>query len=75
VSQFTVQEAAKMLETTTRSVAAKLRKLGYEVDKVEATASKAFSDEQEEALREFLTDTEGEYTFAEIAEKFADGGG
>jgi hypothetical protein len=73
VSQFTVQEAAKMLETTTRSVAAKLRKLGYEVDKVEATASKAFSDEQEEALREFLTDNEGEYTFAEIAEKFADG--
>jgi len=73
ISQHTVQEAAKMLETTSRSVAAKLRKLGYEVDKVESTATKAFSDEQEEAIREFLTDNEAEYTFAEIAEKFANG--
>lgn len=73
VTQDTVAEAAKMLDTTPRSVAAKLRKMGYDVAKVENTASKAFSDEQEEALREFLTDNEGEYTFAEIAEKFADG--
>lgn len=73
VSQDTVQEAAKMLETTTRSVAAKLRKMDYVVDKVENTSTKAFSDEQEEALRTFLADNEGDYTFAEIAEKFADG--
>ena len=73
VSQDTVAEAAKMLETTTRSVAAKLRKLGYEVDKVETVATKAFSEEQEEALKTFLADNEGEYTFAEIAAQFADG--
>jgi hypothetical protein len=73
VTQATVAEAAKMLETSTRSVAAKLRKLNYEVAKVETTHVKSFSDEQEEALAEFLNDNAGEYTFAEIAEKFEGG--
>jgi len=73
VSQDTVREAAAMLDTSPRSVAAKLRKLDYVVDKVDSTTTKAFSDEQEEALSAFLADNEGEYTFAEIAERFADG--
>lgn len=73
VSVATVGEAAAMLETTTRSVAAKLRKMGYDVEKVESAHVKSFSDEQEEALRVFLEDNHGEYTFAEIADKFAEG--
>lgn len=73
VSQGTVAEAAAMLETTARSVAAKLRKMGYTVAKVDSTHVKSFSDEQEEALEAFLADNAGEYTFAEIAEKFEGG--
>jgi hypothetical protein len=73
VSQETVAEIAKMLETSTRSVAAKLRKMDYTVDKVQSTHVKAFSDEQEEALVAFLEANSGEYTFADIAENFADG--
>lgn len=73
VSQETVAEAAAMLETTGRSVAAKLRKMGVEVEKVDTKHVKSFSEEQEEALREFLADHEGEYTFAEIADHFAAG--
>lgn len=73
VTQATVAEAAKVLETTARSVAAKLRKMDYDVAKVDSTHVKSFSDEQEEALQAFLEDNAGEYTFAEIAEKFEGG--
>lgn len=73
VSTETVTSAAEKLGTSSRSVAAKLRKLGYEVDKASSVVTKTFSDTQEDALRNFLVKNSGEYTFAEIAKLFADG--
>lgn len=72
VSRDTVARLAAELETTPRSVGSKLRKLGYEVETASA-APKAFSDEQADALREFVEDNAGELTYGEIAEQF-DGG-
>jgi predicted transcriptional regulator len=73
VSIETVKGAAEHLETTDRSIAAKLRKMDYEVEKVGTTNTKTFTDKQEDFLVAFLEKNSGEYTFAEIAEVFADG--
>ena len=73
VSQAQVAEAADMLETSTRSVSSKLRKMGYDVELASASASKSFSDEQEATLSNFVTDNSGAYTYAEIAENFEGG--
>ena len=73
VSQATVADAADELETSTRSVSSKLRKLGYDVELASANATRAFSEAQEETLRAFLEDNEGEFTYAQIAEVFEDG--
>jgi len=73
VSQATVAEAAANLETTTRSISSKLRKLGFEVELASAGASKSFSEDQENTLRNFVTDNSGEYTYAQIAEHFEGG--
>tara|TARA_B100002019_G_scaffold271931_1_gene266735 strand:+ start:141 stop:854 length:714 start_codon:yes stop_codon:yes gene_type:complete len=73
ISQAQVAEAADELETSTRSVSSKLRKMGYEVELASASASKSFSDEQEATLRNFVTDNSGSYTYAEIAENFEGG--
>lgn len=73
VTQETVAEAAEQLETTTRSVSSKLRKMGYDVELASARAHRAFSEEQEATLEKFVTENSGEYTYAEIAKVFADG--
>ena len=73
ISLSTVAEAATELETSTRSIAAKLRKLGYEVEKVTTTPSRTFTGVQEEELRAFLVANEDKYTFEEIAGAFAAG--
>jgi len=67
VSQDTVAECATELETTTRSISSKLRKMGYEVETVSQAHKKTFSQEQEDELRTFIEDNEGTYTYAEIA--------
>jgi hypothetical protein len=72
VSQETVASAAEELETSTRSVASKLRKMEYEVERA-GTAPSKFSEAQEATLRAFVEDNSGEYTYAEIAEAFEDG--
>lgn len=72
VSRSTVAEVAEDLGTSTRSISSKLRKLGYEVELASA-APRAFSDEVTEQLRHFVTQNTGEYTYAEIAEKFPGG--
>lgn len=72
VTQATAAAAAKVLDVSTRSVGAKLRKMGVEVEKAGPRARK-FSDEQEAALIAFLNDNEGVFTYAEIAENFAGG--
>ena len=73
ISQGTVAEAADQLETSTRSISSKLRKMGYEVELASATASRAFSDAQEQTLATFVSDNSGEYTYAQIAEHFENG--
>jgi hypothetical protein len=73
VSQATVAEAAGQLETSTRSISSKLRKMGYDVELASASASRAFSDAQEATLAAFVSDNSGSYTYAEIAENFEDG--
>ena len=47
VSQVMVANAAEELETSSRSISSKLRKMGYDVELASASASKSFSDEQE----------------------------
>lgn len=69
VSRSTVAELADELETSTRSISSKLRKLGYDVELASA-APRAFSDEVTDELRAFVLDNSGEYTYAEIAENF-----
>ena len=73
ISQAQVAEAADELETSTRSVSSKLRKMGYEVELASSSASKAFSDEQEATLQNFVENNSGTYTYAEIAENFEGG--
>jgi len=73
VSQATVAEAAEQLETSTRSVSSKLRKMGHDVELASASASRAFSEAQENTLATFVQDNSGEYTYAQIAENFEGG--
>ena len=73
ISQSTVANAADELETSTRSVSSKLRKMGFDVELASASASKSFTDEQEATLQAFVTDNSGSYTYAEIASNFEGG--
>ena len=73
ISQDTVANAAQELDTTTRSVSSKLRKMGYDVELASTAHKKAFSDEQADALANFVTGNSGAYTYAEIAENFEGG--
>lgn len=73
VSQATVAEAAEQLETSTRSVSSKLRKMGHDVELASASASRAFSEAQESTLATFVQDNSGEYTYAQIADNFEGG--
>jgi|TARA_E500000318_G_scaffold30407_2_gene30182 hypothetical protein len=73
VSQVMVANAAEELETSSRSVSSKLRKMGYDVELASASASKSFSDEQEATLSNFVQDNSGQYTYAEIASNFEGG--
>jgi len=72
VSRETVAGAADNLETSTRSISSKLRKMGYEVE-MASTSVKGFSDTQATTLAEFVTANSGQYTYAQIAEHFEGG--
>lgn len=73
VSQETVAEAAEQMETSTRSIASKLRKMGFEVEAANARATKSFTEEQEGTLKTFLVDNSGQFTYAQLAEHFEGG--
>ena len=73
ISQATVVQAAESLETSTRSVSSKLRKMGYDVELASTNTSKAFSDVQEDILESFVSDNSGQYTYADVASGFQDG--
>lgn len=69
ITKEQVATLAEELETTTRSIASKLRKLGYDVETASAAAAK-FSAEETQKLAEFVVDNSGKFTYAEIAENF-----
>ena len=73
VSQETVANAAVELDTTTRSVSSKLRKMGYDVELASSANKKAFTDEQADSLSSFVTGNSGAYTYADIAANFESG--
>lgn len=73
VSAVTVTAAAEALETTVRSVASKLRNMDLEVESMAKAHTKTFSDAEEEALRSFVENNAGTYTYAEIAESVSGG--
>lgn len=72
VTQATAAAAALVLEVSTRSVSAKLRKMGEDVEKAGPRA-RIFSDEQEAALVAFLENNVNSFTYAEIASQFSGG--
>jgi len=67
VTAEVVTSAAEKLETTTRSVASKLRKMGFEVDSMSKNSSKNYTEAQEAELSDFLNKHDGQYTYAEVA--------
>jgi hypothetical protein len=73
VSQATVAEAAANLDTSSRSISSKLRKMGFEVELASAAGGKAFSADQEATLATFVEDNSGSYTYAEVAQYFENG--
>lgn len=73
ISKDAVVSAAEQLETTTSSIAAKLRHMGYTVASLAATKSAAFSTEEGQALADFVQNNAGTFTYAEIAENFMGG--
>jgi len=73
VTQETVAGAAEALETSTRSVSSKLRKMDYEVEKAGGKAHRSFSDDEATVLSAFVTDNSGVFTYAQIAKNFANG--
>jgi hypothetical protein len=73
VSGDAVAAAAEQLGTTSRSVAAKLRKLGHEVASMAKVREPKFSPGDTEALKTFVSENEGKYTYAEIAANFLEG--
>ena len=73
VSANTVRTAASRLETTVGSIAAKLRKMNFEVASLAEKVEKKYTEEQEKEIVSFLGRNEGKYTYAEIAEKVLGG--
>ena len=59
ISQATVAEAAESLETSTRSVSSKLRKMGFDVELASASSARAFTEAQEATLQTFVSDNSG----------------
>lgn len=73
VSADKVAELAETLGTSTRSVAAKLRKLGVVVAKAGDTSTSAWTEDLVATLVDALESNSGKYTYAELATLFADG--
>lgn len=73
VSQETVKAAAEQLEVSPRSVGAKLRKMGFEVELASASGRSKWAPEQEAALTELVRAYEGQMTYAELAAAFENG--
>jgi transposase-like protein len=72
VTKATVERVAGELGTTPRSVASKLRKLGFDVEKA-GEAPRAFSEDQAAELEQLVNENAGNLTYGQIAEQFAGG--
>ena len=70
VSKEVVVDLAEKLDTTSRSVAAKLRKAGYTVESLSAQKT-AWSPEQTAELHSVLNANPGVFTYAELAEQLS----
>lgn len=71
----TVISAATILEVSVRSVASKLRKMGYEVVSLAKARSATFTEDEGNAIAAFVEANPGAFTYQEIAENvFPDGG-
>jgi hypothetical protein len=73
VTGATVAKAAEALEVSERSIAAKLRNLGLEVESTAKSATSTFTAEETEALEAFVVSNSGSFTYKELAGAFADG--
>ena len=73
ISQAMVADAAVELDTSTRSVSSKLRKMGHDVELASSVSNRTFSEDQEATLSQFVSDNSGQYTYADIASSFEDG--
>ena len=73
VSVAAVEKAAEVLGFTTRSIAAKLRQLDREVASMAAVKAPAFTEDEGAQLAAFVKANDGQFTYKEIAEQFADG--
>lgn len=68
-----VEAAAAALGVSARSVAAKVRQLGYAVASMAKVKQAAFNDEETAALVSFVEGNSGAYTYKQIAEQFMGG--
>lgn len=73
VSAATVEAAAEKLGFTVRSVASKLRQLDHEVASMAKEKVAAFTTDEGTSLADFVNSNAGQYTYKDIAEKFAGG--
>lgn len=73
VSASTVETAAVALGVTVRSIASKLRNLEIDVASLAKVTTSAFSEDETKSLSAFVNSNAGEFTYKEIAEKFASG--
>ena len=70
VSVALVEQAATALGVTARSIASKLRQLDREVASMAKVNTPTFTDEQGDALADFVNANAGVFTYKEIAEQF-----
>ncbi len=73
VSKASVLALAEQLEVSDRSVAAKLRQLGFTVASMATVKAPTFTDEQAAALKAFVEANANNLTYKEIAEGFQGG--
>lgn len=68
-----LEAAAAMLDTTVKSIAAKLRNMGYSVESLANAKTSTFSEDESNELRSFLEANPGTYNYKEISELVAGG--
>jgi transcription initiation factor IIE alpha subunit len=67
VSVEKVKAAAEKLETNEKSIAAKLRNMGYKVDSLAIVKGKNYTEAEEAEIKSFLEANPNKYTYEEIA--------